>query len=72
MKLGENQRLTLENIQLKRSLAENVFINLQKQMDELIKQWDGIVSDFCKTHNLEPSKVQINLQTGEVLETKEE
>lgn len=72
MKLSENQRLTLENIQLKRTLAENVFINLQKQMDDLIKQWDGIMGDFCKTHNLDPLKVQINLQTGEVLETKEE
>lgn len=67
MKLSEINRLQLENIQLKRNLVENAFNNLQMQVAELTKEQNDIITKFCEEHNLDKEKININLQTGEVI-----
>lgn len=67
MKLSELQRLTLENLHLKRQILEINFSKLQEELGRIISEYDNIVDPFCKEHNLDKEKIQINLQTGEVI-----
>lgn len=67
MKFSELQRLTLENIHLKLKMIESDFMNLQKEMMKLREAHEEIVKGFCEEHNLDPTKININLQTGEVI-----
>lgn len=67
MKLGELERLTLENIQLKLRMIELESRNLEKEIVKLREAHNGIVSGFYEANNIDPTKINMNLETGEVI-----
>lgn len=67
MKLDELTRLKLENIQLKRNLLLSTFEKMQAESEALANEWNTVVKKFCEEHNLDANKINIQVQTGEII-----
>jgi hypothetical protein len=72
MKIKEISRLQLENIILKLKLIQNQAIQLNQETEKLQNENNKIIKDFCDTNQLDITKTNIDVSTGEVTIIEEE